>query len=86
MNSGLTAKRSSQPLSPGGNKLGQAAHPVTNELGRDAVLMGEAPRHSGRQAFASVFIDDIEDPESLAIVGAVLHEVITPEVFGELRP
>ena len=48
---------------------------LTGRGGADASpSQSEAPRHSGRQAFASVCIDDIEDPESLAIVGAVLHD------------
>lgn len=48
-------------------------------LGRKVAL-----RHDG-QAFLGIFIDDIQHAELPAVVGAVFHEVVAPDMACELR-
>ena len=52
----------------------------------DHVPVGEGSRRRSQQAFPAVLIDDIQDPEHFSVVRAVLHEIITPDVVGKLRP
>ncbi|CTQ63541.1 hypothetical protein LA5094_06347 [Roseibium album] len=45
----------------------------------------ELSLHSDRQALAGMFIQDVQGPERLSIIGSAMHEVITPDMIGIFR-
>jgi len=48
----------------------------------DDVGRPEPAANADRQAFASVFVDHVEHPELATVMGAILDEVIGPDVVG----
>ena len=54
--------------------------------GRQHVFVFELPRHDQGEAFAAGLIDDRQDAELAAIVGATFYEVVCPDVPRILRP
>ncbi len=46
----------------------------------------ELSLHSDCQALSGMFIEDVQRPESLSIIGSTMHEVIAPDMIGMLRP
>jgi hypothetical protein len=48
--------------------------------------MLELPRHDQDKAFAAGLIDDRQDAELSAIMGATIDEVVCPDVPRILRP
>jgi hypothetical protein len=55
------------------------------EHGQD-VVRGEAAGDPDRQALPAELVDDHEHPEHLAVAGAVLDEVVGPDLVRALRP
>jgi hypothetical protein len=50
------------------------------------VVLIQLPVDPNGQAFARELVDDIEHAELAPVMGAVLDEVVTPDVVGILRP
>lgn len=45
----------------------------------------QPPRHADRQTFSRKFVDHHQQPQTAAIVGARLHEVIAPQMIRMFR-
>ena len=46
----------------------------------------ELSLHSDCQALPGMFIEDVQRPESLSLIGSTMHEVVAPDMIGMLRP
>src|SRR5690606_30788954 len=58
------------------------------EVGQDVDDVGgfELPVDPDRNAFPGELIDDVQHPELPAVVGAILDEVVGPDMVGIFRP
>lgn len=87
-----------KPAQPGAHFLGGELRAIirpqvygdasfTKQLGQHLqnILVSEAACDTHGQTFPSVFIDDVQNAEWIAILGVILHEIIAPDVLGELR-
>ncbi len=61
----------------GGEQIGQAMQNIAGF---------EPPRCVYRQTAARIFVDDGQHAERPAILGAILHEIIGPDVAGAFWP
>jgi hypothetical protein len=50
------------------------------------IFKGQSSGHFAGQTLPRELIDHIEDTEGYSIMGSIFHEVMTLDLFGELRP
>ena len=58
-------------------QIGEAGHHV---------VAPQTSGHHDRQAFATVLVDHDEHLEGFAVIGAILHEVVAPDMVRPARP